>query len=244
MGFLQRAWPLAAPLVLGAGTLSGQFLGHRGASDHSPEARRPANDHLVLHVPHLRGSIFLDGDTDDPGWTAPAGPARTGPFVGPNGAPSRPYSDARLVWGDGHLYVVLYAADADIRASTRQADGPLWLDDAFRLLFSRHDVEYAIDVSSAGVLADAVRKRGSGFDYAWSSGAHVSHEQDGTTNDPTDVDEEWLVEMAIPFESLGMRGERGEHIGFAVRRCDAREDAMPVCSGWGEGPLGGEIALD
>jgi len=243
MGFLQRAWFLALPIALVAGGLS-RRVGHRSASAHGPEPRRPADDRLVLYVPHLRGSILLDGDTDDPGWTAPPGPARTGPFVRANGAPSRPYSDARLVWGDGHLYVVLYAADADIRAHAREADGPVWLDDSFRLTFARLDVAYAIDVSAVGVVADAVRKPGGGFDYAWTSGAHVSHEQDGTTNDATDIDEEWLVEMAIPLESVGLRGERGERIGFAVRRCDVREGAVPVCAGWGEAPLPGEVILD
>src|SRR5580693_1479819 len=67
----------------------------------------------VLHVPHTPGSITLDGDTDDPGWTRPPGPARTGPFVVENGAQARPYSNARLLWGDGHLYLSLYAADED-----------------------------------------------------------------------------------------------------------------------------------
>src|SRR5262249_4043320 len=63
---------------------------------------------LELHVPHAAGPIVLDGDMDDVGWVKAT--ARTNAFVDGAGAPAHPYSDARLVWGDGHLYVALYAA--------------------------------------------------------------------------------------------------------------------------------------
>jgi hypothetical protein len=189
-------------------------------------------------VPHLPASIVLDGDTDDPGWTSPPGPARTGPFTlasGASGEAARPYSNARALWGDGHLYLALYAADEDIRSRTADHDGPLWLDDSFRLVFTQGDVERAIEVSPRGAVTDAMRRGGAAFDYSWESGVHVSPELDGTLNDARDSDEEWAIEMAIPFEALGMRGERGESIGFAVRRCDVPKGAARVCAGWGDG---------
>jgi len=184
-------------------------------------------------VPHLQGAITLDGDTDDPGWKGPS--LRTGAFVGTDGVtPVHPHSEARVLWGDGFLYLNLYAADEDIETRTDQPDGPLWLDDSFRLSFVRGDVEYAIEVSPRGIVTDAVRKSGGAFDYSWSSGAHVSPELDGTINNPNDMDEEWVIEMAIPFESLGMKGESGESIGFSVRRCDTPKGSPRVCAGWGE----------
>ncbi|HEY8041326.1 MAG TPA: carbohydrate-binding family 9-like protein [Polyangiaceae bacterium] len=209
----------------------------------APSSRAPDRE-LVLHVPHTPGSIILDSDTDDPGWTREPGPARTGPFVLPDGPEARPYSNTRIVWGDGHLYLALYAADEDIESRTDQPDGPLWLDDSFRLTFTRGDVEYSIEVSPRGVVTDGVRKSGGKFDYSWSSGVHVSQEMDGTLNKPQDLDEEWVIEMAIPFESLGMNGERGESIGFSVRRCDTPKDSPRVCAGWGEGDTPGRLVLD
>jgi hypothetical protein len=190
---------------------------------------------VMLHVPHLPGSIVLDGDTDDPGWTAPPGPGRTGPFLNASGVESRPYSEARAVWGDGHLYFSLYAADEDIRSGTAEHDGPVWLDDAFRLVFTLPDGERAIEVSPRGVVTDAKRSPGGAWDYAWESGAHVSPEVDGTVNNPKDSDEEWVIEMAIPFEALGMNGERGETVGFSLRRCDTPKSGARVCSAWGAG---------
>ncbi len=199
---------------------------------------------VTLAVPHLSASIVLDGDTDDPGWTLPPGPARTGPFVLANGAAARPYSDVRAAWGDGHLYLALYAADEDIRSRTAEHDGPLWLDDSFRLVFTGADGERAIEVSPRGVVTDALRSPGGAFDYSWESGAHVSPELDGTVNDSKDADEEWVIEMAIPFEALGMRGERGEAIGFSVRRCDVPKGAPRVCASWGEGGAPGKLRLE
>jgi hypothetical protein len=198
----------------------------------------------VLHVPHLPGTITLDGDTDDPGWTQPPGPARTGPFSLANGAEARPYSDARMLWGDGHLYLALYASDEDIRTRTTEPDGPLWLDDSFRVTFRRGDDEYSIEVSPKGVVTDAARRAGGTFDYSWQSGVHVSPELDGTMNQPGDMDEEWVIEMAVPFEALGMKGERGERVGIAIRRCDTPKGQPRVCGSWGEGDVRERLVLD
>jgi hypothetical protein len=226
----------AAVVVVALGLGAHQLSARRASAQARPV--RPSSSRApgpVLRVPHLPGSITLDGDTDDPGWTQSPGPARTGPFVLANGAEARPYSNARALWGDGHLYLALYAADEDIRTRTDQPDGPLWLDDAFRLTFTRGDVEYAIDVSPKGVITDAVRRSGGAFDYSWSAGAHVSPELDGTINESSNMDEEWVIEMAIPFESLGLKGESGETFGFTVRRCDTPKGEARVCAGWGEG---------
>jgi hypothetical protein len=192
-------------------------------------------DIVLLRVPHVPGSITLDGDTDDPGWLLPPGPARTGDFLSETGKPARPYSDARLVWGDGFLYLALYAADQDIESHADQPDGPVWLEDAFRVVFSRPGVEYAIEVSPRAIITDSIRRKGGEWDYTWSSEAHASKEMDGTLNDPKNMDEEWAIELAVPFESLGMEGVPGESIGLSLSRCDTPKRASRVCGSWGDG---------
>jgi hypothetical protein len=199
----------------------------------------------VLRVPRLVGAITLDGDTDDPGWLHPPGPARTGEFLRENGEAARPYSAARLVWGGEYLYLALYASDEDIESHNDQPDGPNGQDDAFRIDFSRAGTEYAIEVSPNAVITDSVRRGNGAWDFTWSSGAHVSKERDGTINNPKDLDEEWAIEIAIPFESLGMKGEPGETIGMSLRRCDTPKESPRVCAGWGDGPRGkGRIVLE
>jgi hypothetical protein len=227
----------------------GAVLASACASGCAPSRTLPAaaGEGPLLVVPHAATPVMLDGDNDDPAWHASPGPARTGAFVRASGLPTRPYSDARLLWGDGFLYVLLYAADEDI---TR--------DDAFRMRFARGEVEYAIVVTAAGVVQDAARNgRGLVGDRGlvgpvgpaivadrspgprWQSGTHVSRELDGTPDDARDIDEEWSLEIAVPFESIGMRGERGESAGFAVDRCDASSAGSGACGGWGEARPGG-----
>lgn len=210
------------------------FLGSRAASGARVKAPVTTVGARALHVPHLRGNLVLDGDLDDSAWAA-SDVARTGQFLDASGGPARPHSEARLVWGDGHLYMALYAADEDVRALPRKPDEAVWLDDSFRVVFRRGDVEMAFDVSATGVITDARRVRGGSPDYSWDSGAHVSTELDGTLNDPRDDDEEWALELAIPFESLGMRGARGESIAVSIQRCDTPKGAARTCATWAEG---------
>jgi hypothetical protein len=215
---------------------------------------RPAAAVLVgavteLHVPHVKGAIVLDGDMDDPGWRREC--ARTNAFTGPDGEPARPYSDARFVYGDGVLYVGLYAADEDIRAKLEGLDAPVWTDDSFHLVFNDGTTEHSFDVSATGALADGERRIGAvgpggtrPFDFHWNSGAHVSHEMDGTLNVPTDDDEEWLIEMAIPLGALELKGEKGERIGVAVHRCDTLHTGVRSCGAWGEGEKRGVLVFE
>jgi hypothetical protein len=246
--------PLSAFLLaaagLGAGALG--FGVARRARGHADSGLKvPLEGALVLHVPRAQGNIVLDGDMDDPGWQRAS--ARTHAFVGPDGvSPARPHSEARFVWGDGYLYLGLYAADEDIRAKATQHDTPVTGDDLFHVVFSDGKTDRVIDVSPTGIITDGTRPTGSSAPLAldWESDAHVSTERDGTPNDPHDMDEEWLIEMAVPFEALGLHGEKGEAIGLSLGRCDTFRSGVTSCGSWGEGGAGegggkkGVIVLD
>ncbi|HEY8075912.1 MAG TPA: hypothetical protein VIF62_17415 [Labilithrix sp.] len=245
-------WPKVLGIGIALGAAGGALYGRHVAASH--RASRAAADVSaaiargapVLHVPHAAGPITLDGDTDDLGWLHPPGPARTGAFRLADGAVATPHSDTRLVWSGEYLYLALYASDEDVEAHADEPDQPLPAgDDAFRVLFQRDGVEYAIEVTAKAVIADSIRIGDGAWDRAWSSGAHASREIDGTMNDPKNTDEEWAIELAVPFASIGMRGERGETIGMSVRRCDTPKESPRVCAGWGDGPgERGRIVLD
>jgi hypothetical protein len=61
-------------------------------------------------------------------------------------------------------------------------------------------------------------------------------DHDGTINDPSNEDEEWVVEMTIPLASLGVRP--GSSLKFEVTRCDTPKGAGRRCATWGHGPSG------
>lgn len=243
MTLSKEAWGVAA--LIGVMALFGARLGL--GHEKEPRFTPPAGAQTV-RVPHVNGGITLDGDTDDVGWQREV--ARTGPFDGADGLPARPHSEARFVWGDGMLYVMLYAADQDIHSRFSAPDSPIWEDDSFHLVFTTDAREVSFDLSPTGVLTDGLRTRsmtpaGSGhpFDYTWSSGAHVSHELDGTPNQPDDEDEEWVLEMAIPLESLGL-AEKGERVALTMRRCDTPKGAARTCASWGSNATPKVLVLD
>ena len=59
--------------------------------------------------------------------------------------------------------------------------------------------------------------------------ARVQESGTATVNNDKDMDEEWVIEMAVPFESIGLEGKPGERIGFSVHRCDTPKGGRRVC---------------
>jgi hypothetical protein len=158
-------------------------------------------------IPRTSTPIKIDGELDEPSWVG--SPARTGAFVG------KPYSDARMLWDDTTLYLALYAADEDIETRATEPD-------AFHLVFDVKGVKHELDVSPDCVVTD----------HAWKSGARVACDTDGTINEPNDMDEEWVVEMALPLETVGI--ERDVPFHLSIERCDTPKHEQRSCTSWHE----------
>jgi hypothetical protein len=201
----------------------------------------------ALRVTRATGPIKPDGELNEPAWNAVA--ARTGPFVDGSGAEARPYSEGRFLYDADNLYVALYAADNDIRARVTAHDGPVWTDDAFALhltpdLVGPSDAQppaatvsaptYCFDISATGVVTDAKRVAGAKDDIGWESGIKVGVDKDGTVNDSTDEDEEWVVEAVIPLRSMGLDAKPGTRVLVEISRCDTpRNTRDKRCGSWG-----------
>ena len=245
-----RRWLLVAAIGLLAGDAVLVLRDADRARARPAETAQPravdAGPEVVLVVPHAKQPIVLDGHLTDPAWLEEAG--RTGPFLESDGTSlGHQYSEARFLWGDGQLYVGLYASDEDIRATHETQDSQVWRDDSFRLAFDDGAREYLFDVSALGVIADGVRAKASAstaFDYVWNSQARVAHELEGTPNDPSNNDEEWVLELAIPLASLGLKGAHGERIGLWLSRCDTAKGQPRSCGDWGRTHGRGALVLD
>lgn len=231
-----REW--GSPLAIGlVGALAMFGIGFRHERPRAAPA--PVNE---LHVPHSQAPLTIDGEVKESDWTR--APARTGAFSGPDGAPARPVSEARVLWDDTNLYFALYAADQDIRVAKVAADGPVWTGDSFSVELTNPDgTVHTIAVGPSGTLTDATATPGHPVDYLWQSGAKVATDLDGTPNDPRDRDEEWVVEMAVPFRTLGVIPRRGARLGVAMRRCDV-QDRQRTCGSWGKDAAKGVLVLE
>lgn len=121
--------------------------------------------------------------------------AQRGVFVAKDGKLARPYSEIRLLADAENIYVALYAADEDIEP-----------DDHFDVKLG----DVSLRVSADGVTTPAVK---SAIDL------------DGTLGKPTDDDEEWVVELAVP------RGDV-DRLTVAASRCDTPKDRAQRCGSW------------
>jgi hypothetical protein len=202
-----------------------------------PAARPPAPS--VLLVPPARGVLKLDGELVEEDWRRAA---RTDPFRDAAGRLARPHSEARLLWQGRTLFMALYAADEDIRATAATHDSPLAGDDHFVLRFAdeRGGGASVIEISAAGVVADAREDAAGARDTTWESAVRLGVERDGTLNDPRDDDEEWVVEAAVPLSALGQAARPGARLRLSIERCDTPHDGRRRCGAWGQGP-GGEV---
>lgn len=196
-----------------------------GRAHAEEDARRAPATRLA--VPHTAQAITIDGELSDAAWP---NAARTRDFRAADGSAAKPYSEALFAADDRYLYVALYAADEHLEAAPRAPDGPVWLDDDFHVVFELPGREVSLDVSARGVLTDGVRRGEGSTDYRWSSGARVVVDADGTMNDPSDLDEEWVAEIAIPLSALGLDAAGG-HADVRIQRWDVTRGVRAAVGG-------------
>ncbi len=216
------ARPLAGLLVLAlAGLVALALHGRKSAA-----ATEPAR----LRIPSTAASIAINGELTERAWREDA--VRTGPFVDAKGARAIPFSEAHLVWRKDTLFLALYAADVDARARPGAPDeAPA---DAFSVEIVSGGRTYAFDVSPAGSLHAkecAVPARcPEGSD--WARGVVVGNDIDGTLDDGSDHDEEWVLEVAIPLGAIGLEGHRGARFDLRISRCDTPPGSARSCAQW------------
>jgi hypothetical protein len=240
------AWTAAALAVVLAGVAAWASAG-RSHAKASGGARPGEPGDAVLHVPRATAPIPINAETAGKSvWDSDVG--NTGNLKDAAGQGIVPYTQAKVRWGDGNLYFMLYAGDLDLEGKVTQPDVPLDGDDSFRLEFGAGKQVRVVAVSVRGAVYDAIcepRDGAPACDTAWQSGAKVAVDADGTLNKIGDNDEEWVVELAIPFSALGISAPGpGTRIPFAVRRCEVGHDGVHACGSWGAGHPGGELLLD
>lgn len=206
--------PVGGGLTGGDG--SGGGIGHAG----TPPMR--------IVVPRTREKIDVNAELDEPAWKMPA---RTGPFLFPGSTEAaRPYSDARFLRDDDNLYLGLYAADQDVHRGT----------DAFRVAF-RDPSDGSILTLSIAADKEVLEKKitADGKTLPWASHIRLAVDVDGTFDDPSDEDEEWVVEAAIPFSALDVDSAHASSLTASVARCDTPKGSKEACGAWGLAPDGG-----
>ena len=143
-------------------------------------------------IPATTHAITVDGELGEPDWSRRA---LRDVFTAPNGDLARPFSEVRLLHDAQHLYVGLYAADENIESS-----------DFFDVKIG----DTAFRINPEARITPAI------------AGIHAGVDLDGSLDDNSNDDEEWVLEIAMPLASGPAH----------VSRCDIPKDGLQRCGAW------------
>ncbi|NNE92872.1 MAG: hypothetical protein HKN23_14605 [Verrucomicrobiales bacterium] len=175
--------------------------------------------------------IRLDGKADDPAWRHAAEiPNFVMPWVKEGDTEATTSTKAKLLWDAKYLYYFAEMEDGDLRATRKERDGELWLDDVFELFFKPSPDQtgyYELQATPLGTLLDIYypdREPGQYDTYKNKDrfGHAVKVVVNGTLNDDK-ADTGWQVEGRIPwtdFKPTGGAPKIGDEWKFTLCRYD------------------------
>lgn len=158
-----------------------------------------------------QSEITIDGNIDTPEWNAVPW---TSDFVDIQGknrqVTPRHQCRAKLMWDDQNLYIAAEMIEPHIWATLTQRESVIFQDNDFEVFLdvtgsTHHYMEYEVNALGTEwdlMLTRPYRDGGSPLN-AWNmNGLRSAVKLYGTLNDPSDTDQKWTFEMAIPLHTL------------------------------------------
>jgi hypothetical protein len=156
------------------------------------------------------GPITIDGRLDEPDW---ADAPWTDPFIdieGEGKPQPRHETRAKMLWDDEYFYIAARLVEPHVWATYDRRDMIVFHENDFEIFIDPNgDTReyYEIEVNALGTIFDLfLVKRyldGGPALHAWDAAGmkHAVHIE-GTLNDPSDTDDAWYVEFALPWSTL------------------------------------------
>lgn len=173
----------------------------------------PAN-YIIYHTDH---PPVIDGNINELVWQQTPW---TNEFVDIEGTakpkPAYP-TKMKMMWDDTCLYMAVQLTESQVWATLKQHDGVVFHDNDFEFFIDPSGTTqpyFEVEVNAYNtiwdlLLAKAYRDGGAPIS-SWDVRALRSAVKiQGTLNDPSDQDEGWTVEMAIPLKSISLNN-RGQ----------------------------------
>lgn len=116
----------------------------------------------------------------------------------------------KMVWDEKNLYIAAELKEPHVWASITQHDAVVYHDNDFEVFLDPdNDTHqyFEVEVNALNTIFDLFMakpyRNNNGALIAWDlHGLQSAVQVQGTLNDPSDTDEGWTVEMAIPFRSV------------------------------------------
>jgi hypothetical protein len=212
-----RAFTVSALLVATA------HLAASGQTRPEPdlEALPFAPRHVVCYRPSA--PLTIDGRLDEPSWKAVAW---TEPFVdilGDRAPKPRFETRAKMLWDDEYFYFAADLEEPHLWATLTARDSVIFQDHDFEIFIDpdgdTHNY-YELEINALATVWDLMLvqpyRDGGPAIHAWDiAGLKAAVNTRGTINRPSDRDEGWSVEIAIPWRILdeAAPGRRGPRAG-------------------------------
>ncbi len=177
------------------------------------------------HVHRTPRPPIIDGILTDKVWSLAEAVTLRGSF---DGRKPTLRTEARLLYDDAFLYVSFDCEDPDVWGTMLKRDDPIYNEEVVEIFIDANAdgrTYNELEVSPNNTLFDAYfPERRQGMDTSWDSGAKTAVQVRGTLNDPSDHDEGWSVEMAIPIARLAevphLPPQRGDRWRFNLYRLE------------------------
>lgn len=156
-------------------------------------------------------TITVDGIAREADWAAVPW---TDPFIDIKGdSLPIPYYDTRIkmLWDENYLYVFAALEEEHVWADITQRDAVIFHNNDFEVFIKPNQFQpyYAeFEVNALGTLwelflARPYRRNGPVLNHWDLNETKLGIDINGSLNDPSDVDQSWNVEMAIPIKAIG-----------------------------------------
>jgi hypothetical protein len=171
---------------------------------------------LIYECPFTDKPVKVDGILDDDAWKIATDLKLVTPIEN-----KEPLSktEAKVCWDQDHLYVGFKAYDKDIWSYYKEKDSMTCNEDVLEVFFKpdlNAEPYYNFEINALNAVYDAYNfKKGAGGSsgHRWAAWDCKNLKSaitiKGTLNNWEDVDEYWILEMAIPFADLpSLKGKR------------------------------------
>ncbi len=165
-----------------------------------------------LHYAAYRtlGPLVIDGKLDEPSWQRAAWSELFVDIEGARGAPPRRATRAKMLWDDEYFYIAADLEEPQVWATLTERDATIYHDNDFEIFIDPDGdthLYYEFEINAHGTEWDLLLakpyRNGGPYINAWQiDGLHTAVKVWGSINDPTDIDQGWSVEIALPWRVL------------------------------------------
>lgn len=174
------------------------------------------------YVCHRNSSpIRIDGRLDDPAWDAAPW---SDDFVDIEGdkQPKPTYrTRMKMLWDDKFLYIAAELEEPNVWGTLTEHDSIIFLDNDFEVFIdpdSDNHLYYELEMNALNTTWDLLLNRpykdgGNAISNWEMAGVQTAVHVEGTVNDPSDTDQGWTLEVAIPWTAIMESKERPDASG-------------------------------